>query len=192
MFCINCGAKNEPDAQFCTSCGHLMTSADDQVTTLDSDGEKANGKKSVSTSTLDPASEEASKADADTDADDSSKEAKPASEDSESSDENDAQSQPVSSGTADTDDMADKEQPTATLSQNEQYMAVDSGPSTVIDSQFQTQALPNVTASVEQPIAVPVTRKVQRKTLIIWGILIGVAVILIGAYFILKHMVFTP
>lgn len=192
MFCINCGAKNEPDAQFCTSCGHLMTSADDQVTTLDSDGEKANGKESVSTSTLDPASEEASKADADIDADDSSKEAKPASEDSESSDENDAQSQPVSSGTADTDDMADKEQPTATLSQNEQYMAADSGPSTVVDPQFQTQALPNVTTSVEQPIAVPVTRKVQRKTLIIWGILIGVAVILIGAYFILKNMVFTP
>ncbi len=195
MFCTNCGAKNEPDAQFCTSCGHLMTSADDQSMTLGFDGEKGEDevKESIPTPTAPvPVSEEAPEADAGIDADYSFMDADSASEGSNSSDENGAQSRPVSTSEKDTDDMADAEQPTATLSQNEQYMGVESEPSTAADSQFQTQALPNVTASVEQPVAVPVTRKVQRKTVIIWGVLIGVVVILIGAYFILKNMVFTP
>lgn len=192
MFCTNCGAKNEPDAQFCTSCGHPMTSADDRNMTLDSDGEKAEGEESASTPATAPASDEASEADADTDADNSPKDAEPASEGPESSDENDDQSRPIFSGVENTDDMVDEEQPIVALAQAEQYMATDSEPSTAADSRFQTQTLPNVTASVEQPVAVPVTRKVQRKTLIIWGVLIGVAVILIGAYLILKNMVFTP
>ncbi len=192
MFCTNCGAKNEPDAQFCTSCGHPITSADNHNMTLDSDDEKTEGKENAPTPNFAHASDEVSEADADTEAEDSSKEAELASEGSEPSGEKDAHSQPVSSSAEDTDDMTDEEQCAVTLSQDEQYMAAESEPSTVADSQFQTQTLPNVTASVEQPVAVPDIRKVQRKTFITWGILFGAAVILIGAYFILKNMVFTP
>ena len=37
MFCTNCGAKIEPDAQFCISCGHPLTPVAGQGAAPDAD-----------------------------------------------------------------------------------------------------------------------------------------------------------
>lgn len=187
MFCTNCGAKIEPDAQFCISCGHPLTPVAGQGAAPDADdaavdanvegGGEADGTLAEAHA---PLSEATSQAAAGGGADEHA--ALPAPGREVSSAENDPGVRSLSLEATDTADMADADRPTAILPQVGQAMADESETSPLSDSPAQTQAA----------VAVPVAHKMRRRTLIIWSTLIGLAVILVGAYLILKNTVFTP
>ncbi|AKV55660.1 hypothetical protein [Bifidobacterium actinocoloniiforme] len=53
-------------------------------------------------------------------------------------------------------------------------------------------AQPVAQARAQETVAIPVPHKTQRRTLVIWGVIIALIVILAGAYTVLKNTVFTP
>lgn len=180
MFCTNCGAKIEPDAQFCISCGHPLTPVAGQGAAPDADDAAVDANVEGGWEAHAPLSEATSQAAAGGGANEPA--ALPAPGREVSSAENDPGVRSLSLEATDTADMADADRPTAILSQVGQAMADESETSPLSDSPAQTQAA----------VAVPVAHKMRRRTLIIWSTLIGLAVILVGAYLILKNTVFTP
>lgn len=191
MFCTNCGAKIEPDARFCISCGHPLTPVAGQGAAPDADdaavdaavegGGEADGTLAKAHA---PLNEATSQAAAGSDADEPA--ALPAPGRKASSAENDPGVRSLSPEATDAADMADEDRPAAVLPQVGQAMAGESETSPMSDSPAQTQA------PAQAAVAVPVAHKMRRRTLIIWSTLIGLAVILVGAYLILKNTVFTP
>lgn len=191
MFCTNCGAKIEPDARFCISCGHPLTPVAGQGAAPDADdaavdaavegGGEADGTLAKAHA---PLNEATSQAAAGSDADEPA--ALPAPGRKASSAENDPGVRSLSPEATDAADMADEDRPAAILPQVGQAMAGESETSPMSDSPAQTQA------PAQAAVAVPVAHKMRRRTLIIWSTLIGLAVILVGAYLILKNTVFTP
>lgn len=191
MFCTNCGAKIEPDARFCISCGYPLTPVAGQGAAPDADdaavdaavegGGEADGTLAKAHA---PLNEATSQAAAGSDADEPA--ALPAPGRKASSAENDPGVRSLSPEATDAADMADEDRPAAILPQVGQAMAGESETSPMSDSPAQTQA------PAQAAVAVPVAHKMRRRTLIIWSTLIGLAVILVGAYLILKNTVFTP
>ncbi|RBP99460.1 zinc-ribbon domain-containing protein [Bifidobacterium xylocopae] len=78
------------------------------------------------------------------------------------------------------DEAGAENQPTTVLPQAEQFVTADSEPEA------------DGIHPVQPAEAVPVAHSLHRRTVIIWGVLIGLVVVLAGAYLILKNTVFTP